>query len=157
MGSPGGELYSAEQVAERLGLHVRTVRSYVRDGRLKAVRIGKQYRIASDDLAAFVGQSAAEPAAGAGARGAEVSSVVQIDGIGAAGADRLSTLVVAGAQASRYTPEPLRIQAIYDQERARLKIIIFGGAGETADILRMIEAVLGEENDLYIQGRADRD
>jgi excisionase family DNA binding protein len=30
-------------------LHVRTVRKYVRDGRLKAVRIGKQYRIARDD------------------------------------------------------------------------------------------------------------
>ena len=39
------ELYSVEQVAERLGLHVKTVRSYVREGRLKAVRIGKQYRI----------------------------------------------------------------------------------------------------------------
>jgi len=150
MGSPGGELYSAEQVAERLGLHVRTVRSYVRDGRLKAVRIGKQYRIASDDLAAFVGPAAAGPAPAAGARGAEVSSVVQIDGIGAAGADRLSTLVVAGAQSPRETPDPLRIQTIYDREQARLKIVIFGGAGETADILRMIEAVLGVENDVYV-------
>lgn len=147
MGSPGRELYSAEQVAERLGLHVRTVRGYVRDGRLKAVRIGKQYRIASDDLAAFVGQSAAEPA---GTRGVEVSSVVQIDGIGPAGADRLSTLVVAGAQTSRYTPDPLRIQAIYDQEQARLKIVIFGGAGATAEVLRMIEAVLGVENDVFV-------
>ena len=36
------ELYSVEQVAEHLGLHVRTVRNYVRDGRLKAVRIGKR-------------------------------------------------------------------------------------------------------------------
>ncbi|HEX2286751.1 MAG TPA: helix-turn-helix domain-containing protein, partial [Mycobacterium sp.] len=48
-------LYSAEDVAQRLGLHVRTVRGYVRDGRLKAVRIGKQYRIRHADLEAFVG------------------------------------------------------------------------------------------------------
>ena len=39
------DLYSVEQVAEQLGLHVKTVRNYVRDGRLKAVRIGKQYRM----------------------------------------------------------------------------------------------------------------
>lgn len=26
------ELYSVEQVAEQLGLHVRTIRNYVRDG-----------------------------------------------------------------------------------------------------------------------------
>ncbi|MEW2439811.1 helix-turn-helix domain-containing protein, partial [Streptomyces caniferus] len=49
-------LYSVEQVAERLGLHVRTIRNYVRDGRLPAVRIGKQYRIAHEDLEAFTGR-----------------------------------------------------------------------------------------------------
>ncbi len=54
------ELYSVEQVAERLGLHVKTVRNYVREGRLKAVRIGKQYRIARQDLEAMTGRS--EPA-----------------------------------------------------------------------------------------------
>jgi excisionase family DNA binding protein len=39
------ELYSVEQVAERLGLQARTVRAHIRDGRLKALRIGKSYRI----------------------------------------------------------------------------------------------------------------
>ena len=46
LGLVSQEMYSVEQVADLLGLHVRTVRGYVRDGRLKAVRIGKQYRIA---------------------------------------------------------------------------------------------------------------
>ena len=54
------EWYSVEQVAERLGLHVRTIRSYVRAGRLNAVRIGKQYRISREDLEAFTGTSAAQ-------------------------------------------------------------------------------------------------
>ena len=44
------EVFSVEQVAAKLGLHVRTFRNYVRDWRLRAVRIGKQYRIAADDL-----------------------------------------------------------------------------------------------------------
>lgn len=152
------EFYSAEQVAERLGLHVRTVRNYVRDGRLKAVRIGKQYRIASDDLLAFTGTPATE----ASGRGAEVSSVVQIDGLRATAADRLSTLVIAGVQGPRDSPDPLRIQTIYDRERAQLKVVIFGGAGATADVLRMIEAVLGTENDMFLppphlETGADRD
>jgi len=34
------DLYSVEQVADLLNLHVRTVRNYVRESRLKAVRIG---------------------------------------------------------------------------------------------------------------------
>ena len=52
------EMYSVEQVADRLGLHVRTVRGYIRAGRLKAVRIGKQYRIARADLDALTGRPA---------------------------------------------------------------------------------------------------
>ncbi|HEX5997016.1 MAG TPA: helix-turn-helix domain-containing protein, partial [Jiangellales bacterium] len=61
------EMYSVEQVAHRLGLHVRTVRGYIRTGRLKAVRIGKQYRIAGADLDALTGWSqAAAPVQQAG-------------------------------------------------------------------------------------------
>jgi excisionase family DNA binding protein len=137
--------YSVEQVAERLGLHVRTVRGYIRDGRLKAVRIGKQYRIAPADLDAFTGRPAddAQPRV-------EVSAVVELTGIGAAAADRLSTLLVAGAQLPRDTPDPLRVQAVYDDARARLKVIILGGVADTADILRTIYDVLETENGMFV-------
>src|ERR687890_1226407 len=101
---------SVEQVAEQLGLHVRTVRGYIRDGRLKAVRIGKQYRIARADLDAFTGRPApARPRA-------EVSAVVEVAEIDQMTADRLSTLAVAGAQT-----QLARVQTVYDAGRARLK------------------------------------
>ena len=57
MAQNGHNLYSAEDVAKRLGLHVRTVRAYLRSGRLKGVRIGKQYRISRENLEALTGQS----------------------------------------------------------------------------------------------------
>ena len=53
------ELLSVFDVAQRLNLHVKTVRGYVREGRLKAVRIGKQYRIAREDLEALTGAAIA--------------------------------------------------------------------------------------------------
>jgi excisionase family DNA binding protein len=139
------EWHSVEQVAERLGLHVRTVRGYIRDGRLKAVRIGKQYRIAQADLDAFTGR----PADAARPR-VEVSTIVEFDGIGATAADRLSTLLVAGAQLPRDTTEPLRIQAVYDDARARLKVIILGGVAATADVLQTIDDILGAENGMFL-------
>jgi excisionase family DNA binding protein len=128
---------SVEQVAERLGLHVRTVRGYIRDGRLKAVRIGKQYRVAQADLDAFTGQPA-EPVR------AEVSSVVEFYGISAGAADRLSTMLVAGAQLRR----ELRVQTVYDDARGRLKVIILGSVPSTLDVLRTVNDLLGPENDL---------
>ncbi len=130
-------LYSVDQVAERLGLHVRTVRNYVRDGRLKAVRIGKQYRIARADLEALTGGPVPEsPRASAGrVRRVAASSVVEIDAVGRATADRVSNTVIAAAAG-------LRIQAIYDEERAHLKIVIFGDPATTAAMLNLVHTLL---------------
>ena len=131
------ELYSVEQVAERLGLHVRTVRNYVRDGRLKAVRIGKQYRIARADLEALTGGPVPEsPRASAGrVRHVQVASVVEVDAVGHASADRVSNTVMAAAVG-------LRIQTIYDEERAHLKVVIFGDAETTAAMLQIVHTLM---------------
>ncbi|MFC8825075.1 helix-turn-helix domain-containing protein [Streptomyces sp. NPDC057137] len=145
------ELYSVGEVAERLGLHVRTVRNYVRDGRLKAVRIGKQYRISRADFEALTSlPETGEPAAAdiPRVRHVEVSSIVQIDSVGPESASRLSTLVTASAQSVRDTADSLRIQVVYDSERARMKIVILGGAADTAALLNLIDGVLGPGNDL---------
>ncbi|MEU8232537.1 helix-turn-helix domain-containing protein [Actinoplanes sp. NPDC048967] len=141
----GNDMYSVEQVAELLGLHVRTVRNYIRDGRLKAVKIGKQYRIAGADLDTLIG----EPAP---AGHVEVSSIVQIDGLAPGAADRLSTLLTAGAQAPHGSAEPLRLQTIYDRGRSRMKIVILGGPAETADILQLLDGLLGADNGLFAPG-----
>jgi excisionase family DNA binding protein len=133
-------LYSVEQVADLLGLHVRTVRNYVRDGRLKAVRIGKQYRITPADVAAFTGTaSPPEPTLVAPA---EVSAVVRIDDIDPATAARLSTLVM-GALQGRSADEPLHVQTVHDEQRATMKIIIVGGLAGTATLLELIRGFTG--------------
>ena len=141
------ELFSVEQVAERLGLHVRTVRNYVRDGRLKAVRIGKQYRIASADLDALTGQKAAAPGreTAPARRHVEVSSIVQIEAIGFDAASRVTNSLLAAAKSRPEGDDPLRVDTIYDQERARLKVILSGSIATTASLLKFIDAYLDHE------------
>ncbi|MEF3112199.1 helix-turn-helix domain-containing protein [Streptomyces chrestomyceticus] len=136
--------YSVDQVAELLGLHVRTVRSYVRDGRLAAVRIGKQYRIAHEDLEAFTGRPVpAAPEEPAGQRRhSEVTSVVEIDAVDARTADRLSTLLTSAAAHRGPDDRPLRIETAYDPERARMKVVILGGLADTARLFDYMEGVL---------------
>ncbi|MDG4779405.1 helix-turn-helix domain-containing protein [Micromonospora sp. WMMD961] len=139
------DMYSVEQVADRLGLHVRTVRGYIRSGRLRAVRIGKQYRIAASDLDALTGQA---PAVSPGRGQAEVSSIVQIDGVDRAAADRLGTLVLTSANTGHDQARPLRVQTVHDEERHRMKIIILGGPAATAELLHLLDAVLNADNGL---------
>jgi excisionase family DNA binding protein len=129
--------YSVEQVADRLGLHVRTVRTYIRDGRLDAVRIGKQYRVARADLEALTGRPAA-----ARARYVAVSSIVDVDGVDAAAADRIAT-VLAGLPG--HAGRRPRTETVHDPDRDRLKIIVVGGAEETAELLRFVRALAEEE------------
>jgi excisionase family DNA binding protein len=141
------ELYSVEQVAERLGLHVRTVRNYVRNGRLKAVRIGKQYRIAREHLEALTGQPA--DARGTGSepsrRHVEVSSIVQIEAIGFDAASRVTNTLLAAAKSRPEGDDPLRVDTIYDQERARLKVILSGSVATTTSLLKFMTAYLDHE------------
>ncbi|MFE9692246.1 helix-turn-helix domain-containing protein [Micromonospora sp. NPDC005806] len=134
------DMYSVEQVAELLGLHVRTVRGYIRAGRLRAVRIGKQYRIARADLDALTGRPTPPPRAGRPAL--EVSSIAQVDGVDRATADRLTTLVLAAANTGHDPARPLRVQTVHDEERHRMKIVVLGAAAATADLLRLVDAVL---------------
>ncbi|MFD7026852.1 helix-turn-helix domain-containing protein [Streptomyces sp. NPDC059917] len=159
MESAERELYSVGEVAERLGLHVRTVRNYVRDGRLKAVRIGKQYRIAREDFEALTRLPLTDPDPAPAAKPVaaprghlEVSSIVLVEPIGPEGAGRLSTLVTAAVQGPRDTPEALRVQTVHDKERARMKIVILGGAVDTADLLHLIDGALEPDNGLFLSG-----
>ncbi|MEV4482053.1 helix-turn-helix domain-containing protein [Micromonospora coxensis] len=141
----GNDMYSVEQVADLLDLHVRTVRGYIRSGRLRAVRIGKQYRIAPADLDALLGRPQPPPAA---VTTLEVTSIVQLDGVDRAAADRLSTLVLAGVNTHRSGAAPLRVQTVHDEERQRMKIVLIGDARETAQVLHLLDAVLTDGNGL---------
>ena len=139
------ELYSAEQIADLLNLHVRTVRNYVREGRLKAVRIGKQYRIAREDFEAMTGRPGAlseqEPRR---PRWVEVSSIVEIDAISPEAANRISNGLVGAAKAPNREDQPLRVEVIYNQERGRLKVILTGSIATVVSFLRFLTVYLDE-------------
>jgi excisionase family DNA binding protein len=142
------EMFTADEVAERLGLHVRTVRNYIRDGQLKAVRIGKQYRIARADLEAFTGQQAAPSVRDSVVRHrhVEVSSIIDIDAVSPDTASRVSILLTTATAHRREGDERLRIETIYDEQRAHLKIVVVGSLTTSADIFGLISAVIEDQD-----------
>lgn len=134
-------MFSLEEVAERLGLRVRTVRSYVRAGRLKAVRIGKQYRVAREDLESITGPRGWD-AGIASRRRAEVSSVVQADAVTQETADLITDHLRVAVKEPRDDGSALRVEAIYDRGHARLRVIVIGSIGATSAIFALVSAVL---------------
>lgn len=134
------ELYSIDQVAERLGLHVRTVRAYVRDGRLKATRIGKQYRIGRADLEAFTGHPVGptERETVRRTRHVEVTSIVQIDAISPEAAERMVE-TLAASERGRAEAGSLRVESLYFDELGRLKLILVGDLAAVTEAFALVE------------------
>jgi len=143
-GADDSELLSADQVAARLGLHVRTVRRYVRHGRLRAVRIGKQYRVSREALNALTGreESAGQKAVVASARHIEVSIIMHVDGVDAETARRVSSGLMSAVNGRPEESVPLRIDTLHDPARSRLKVILNGSAATTAGLLKFVHAYL---------------
>jgi excisionase family DNA binding protein len=138
---PDPFVFSLAQVAERLGLQVRTVRAYVRSGRLKAVRIGKQYRVTREDLEAIVGPSGGRRIA-ARHRDAEVSSVVQVDAVTQETARRIADHLRDAVKTPRDDGSALRVDTIYDQGHAQIKVIVIGSLSAAAHIFGLLDAIL---------------
>ena len=57
--------YTVEQISEMLQMHPKTIQRYIREGRLKAQKVGKSWRVTGHDLSLFVeggkDQAPAEP------------------------------------------------------------------------------------------------
>ena len=138
------DLFSVFDIATRLNLHVKTVRNYVREGQLKATRIGKQYRISRADLEAFTGQPVPPSVSGIARRHrhVEVSGVVQIDAISPEASSQLENSLAAFVSGRAKPEEPLRIDTIYDRQTGHLKVILLGSANDTGSALKLITAVL---------------
>ncbi len=51
------QLYTVQEVADMLKVHWQTVLNYIKRGKLKAVRMGKGYRITRQDINAFINEN----------------------------------------------------------------------------------------------------
>ena len=48
------KFYTIDQIAEILGMHHRTIRKFITEGKLRANKVGKQWRISGHDLSLFM-------------------------------------------------------------------------------------------------------
>jgi len=143
-------LYSADDVAGLLNLHVKTIRRYIQEGRLKARRIGKEYRIAGRDLNEFAGEALALEKPVERARRVLASSILDVDAISPDDSHRITTLVMASLNARKGEPDFPRVDSIYYPEQAKLRITITANPVLTCELLRMINALLEHGRDEHL-------
>jgi excisionase family DNA binding protein len=137
------EVYTVEQFAERLKLHPKTVLRFIKDGRLRAVKVGKSYRILRTEMEAMTGISP-EVFRGAiaayrgvleqrGARpAARVTSIVDLSDIGPDAAQRIARTLTAARTSQTEHADAMSLEVVHDPPRRHLKVLIVGSPGDTA-------------------------
>src|SRR5262245_2030773 len=133
------ELYTVEQTAERLKLHAKTVLRAIREGRLRATRVGKSYRILRSDLEAFAGLPTRVVYAGGDPW---ITSIVDIPHVWPELAQKWARTVTSALNARAPGGPGLRADVIYEPERLHLKIIVVGPPGDVVNLMTLIRAWL---------------
>ena len=142
--------YTVEQVAELLSLHPKTVQRYIREGKLRASKIGKGWRITGHDLSNFAEQKHQDEASVSNDTGTLPVTVSAVADIGVTGKDAairiMNTLTAAlNAKPPEFGPSSLHTQ--YIKTKSTVRVTLWGGAGFIAVIMDTISS-LTENNDM---------
>ncbi len=132
--------YTVDEAADRLRLHPKTVLRFIREGKLRATRVGKAYRIQRADLEAFAGvppeNEATKPAT------ARVTSITEVPQATPALHQYVArTLQAALTSRASYTPS-IHLETIYDPEQRQLKVVLIATPGDAAALLSMLDTLL---------------
>lgn len=134
--------FTVEQISQMLQMHPKTVQRYIREGKLRALKVGKGWRVSGHDLSVFTEhseeQSGETPAA-------VVSCVADIYCTDKNAAIRLVNTLTAGLNGKPASYGKSSMQTQYIPQEQKLRITLYGGARITACMLDAI-AMLTEES-----------
>ncbi|MBJ9968253.1 helix-turn-helix domain-containing protein [Burkholderia seminalis] len=130
--------HTVEDTAARLRVHPKTVLRFIRDGKLRATRVGRAYRILDTDLAAF---APAAPAAAA-PRAVRVTSIVDIPDASQSLHQYLSRSLHAMASGRTSYVDPVRIDVTFDPASSVVKVVVAATPADTAALMSSLDMLL---------------
>ncbi len=138
------ELLSVDQVAQILGLHPRTVRRFIREDRLKAKKLGKEWRILRTDLDVLTGR---EPSTREQVSGSmQVSAVADVLVANQEEATRIFNSMLAAVTAKGPEYGVVHYQSLYIEDDRKARLMFWGDAafiGQALITLQRISSTFG--------------
>lgn len=137
--------YTVEQIAQMLHMHPKTVQRYIREGKLRAVKVGKGWRIGGHDLSVF---TEGETMKRGESPTAVVSCVADVFAVDKATAIRIMNTLTAGLNSKPAGEGQCSMQTQYIPEEQKLRITLYGSARVTAALLDAIATLTEEPEEL---------
>ncbi|MVX65329.1 excisionase family DNA-binding protein [Clostridium chromiireducens] len=158
------KFYTIDQIAEKLGMHHKTIRKFITEGKLRANKVGKQWRISGQDLSIFMENnnvnvsnknevenekiefSTDEVEIKSRINKINVSTVIDINEVSMEEYMRISNTLIAimNSKDSKMSSSTINIKH-YPQER-NLKVMLWGDMEFTKEMLDLISILTQSDN-----------
>ena len=159
------KFYTIDKVAEMLGMHHKTIRKFIADGRLIANKVGKQWRISAQDLNLFLEGKELND------RGNElelneeisftvndensrliksklnVSTVIEINEVKSDQYTKTSNMLLAIMNCKDDKLKHSTIKLIYSKESERLRIMLWGTTDFIKDMLDTVTVLIEDSEE----------
>lgn len=141
------DYYTVDQISNMLNIHPKTIQRYIREGKLRAAKIGKCWRVTGHDLSTFIENDSNErPALGnQSERRIIASSVIDIITDGKEDAMRIMNTLTASLNAKPSEYGQSSMQSQYIERENMVRITLWGGIRFMAIMMDTITA-LTEQN-----------
>ena len=139
-------MYTVSQAAKALDLHPKTVRRFIRDGRIRAHKIGREWRIHREDLREYAhGELADRPAEAVstvrlGDR-IHVSAVIALEEGNSEEVSRISNTLLAVLNGKDPSWGESRYDLIFHPESGKARFVLYGSPRFIQALLECVEVL----------------
>ena len=143
------EYYTVQQIAQLLDLHEKTIQRYIREGKIKAQKVGKSWRVTKENLDEFTGiaeEEGDESVKTAKNKGPEqrvmVSAVVDVDECNKEEAIRISNTLTAVLNSRNFDFGNSTMHTQYIEQEEKLRLMLWGHLEFMENIIASISALV---------------
>lgn len=140
------EILTVDAAANLLQLHPKTVLRFIREGRLRATKVGKQYRILRSDIHALAGFNVSNDR-----REAKATTIVDIADVDPVLLRRLSAVLLGATKGKEPSNTPISVDIAHDPGRNNIKVVIIASPADTAMLLKLVDVCLEADRDLQTE------
>lgn len=158
------QFYTIDKIAEILGMHHKTIRKFITEGKLAASKVGRQWRISGHDLSLFMeknnvninGKNISEESNIDSVTIGEVkeivkqkvnvSTVIDINDVDKEEYFRISNTLIAVMNCKDHKMEKSTINMKYDEKENRLRVLLWGNISFIEEMLNSISMLVEQIN-----------
>ncbi|RDY27704.1 DNA-binding protein [Romboutsia weinsteinii] len=159
------KFYTIDQIAEILGMHHKTIRKFITEGKLRANKVGKQWRISGHDLSIFMENnnvkisnktevenekiefSTRNVDSNNRVNKINISTVVDVNEVDIDEYRRISNMLLAVMNSKNSKMSNSTINIKHYQNERNLKVMLWGDTNFTKEMLDFI-SMLTQNNDM---------